>query len=931
MDKDHNEIIKMSHAWFSDKDISPENIFKFIKMMSRGYQREDLDEDWLFRKIESIHQVVMGDATSLDDNTGHEEWFNPSTDKGINRDFEWHFWDHYSDYLIVRKGWSPRVVEGIDRLTNEILSKIEDPQRPGRWDRRGMVMGSVQSGKTANYTGLITKAADAGYKLFIILAGVHNSLRSQTQMRLAEEFMGYEMETIQKLTGKEKRIGVREMFEDHGTVFTLTNSSEKGDFKRSVAAQQGIFPAMDSPPIILIIKKHVSILKNLIEWLPSVIGQKDRNGRSIIKDIPMILIDDECDYASINTKEPHLDENQEVCSEWDPTATNRHIRAILHMFDKSTYLGYTATPYANIFIHMEEKHPVYGEDLFPRSFIINLPQPNNYMGPEHVFGLDASDDTGIVERDPLPIIRLINDSDSLIPPKHKKDLDVPHLPESLRYAIKTFLLTCASRNIRAEGNPHNSMLIHVTRYTNVQRQIYELVEMQLQRLAARIMSGRDLQDFEEIWRADFSPTSSEMAERDYTDAIIHSWEDIKSHLQRATRVVRVKLINGTAKDSIDYHDSLTYANDRIKAGEDVPWEERGASFIVIGGDKLSRGLTLEGLSVSYYLRASRMYDTLMQMGRWFGYREGYTDLCRIFTTGELLFWYRHIAGANVELRNEIDYMAALGATPEKFGLKIKSHPGRLVVTSAGKSRKKQKIQLSYAGNISETVVFDPHMTDINKDALERLIEEIGRSPDYPVMEKKPRFRWSGVPSGPILNFLTAYKTNEEATRIADPMRWAQYIEKQNRKNELISWDVVIVSTNDKEHSVEIEGLGIGCNRRKTWLPITKSKVSIKRLVSPADETIDLTEEEIEMARQICGVGPNSLPSGKSIRGVRPPSRGLMLIYLLYGYDKKGKPYGLDSTYIGLALSYPESKTAVPIEYWVNPIYISEEDKHGRDE
>ena len=200
MDDIHNEIIGMSRSHFWGRDVNPDAIREFIRMMDRAYSDTEIDEAWLFNKLESIHSVSIGTATTLDDMTGHEEWFNPATNAALKRELSWHFWGHYREYLTLLKGWPPGVVESIDSLSSEILSRIEDPQRPDNWDRRGMVMGSVQSGKTANYTALITKAADAGYKLFIVLAGVHNSLRSQTQSRLNEEFLGYDLDRVQKLT-----------------------------------------------------------------------------------------------------------------------------------------------------------------------------------------------------------------------------------------------------------------------------------------------------------------------------------------------------------------------------------------------------------------------------------------------------------------------------------------------------------------------------------------------------------------------------------------------------------------------------------------------------------------------------------------------------------------------------------------------------------
>lgn len=925
----NEQILAMSHAHFNFVQATPETIREFIDRMSNAYQDHDIDEDWLFRKLESIHYVTIGDAFTLDDDFGHEEWFNPSTNLPFEDEIKWHYWDHYQAYLLTQKGWPPKVIKSIDNLSSQILSRVENPRRDGPWDRRGMVMGSVQSGKTANYTGLITKAADAGYKLIIVMAGVHNSLRSQTQSRLNEEFVGYDLDKIDLPDGNEKPIGVRNMFPDHRAPNTATNSNENGDFNRKVISHVGMVPNPEGQPILLVIKKNVSILKNLYGWLTSIIPQRTQKGEFIIKDIPLLLIDDECDYASINTKLKERDENGNIVDEWNPTAINKSIRKILKLFEKSVYIGYTATPYANIFIRMDDRHSRYGEDLFPRSFIISLPPPSNYIGPDRLFGLNYDPLKGTNGVDPLPLIRDVWDNSEFIPDVHKKDLFVPGLPPSMKHAIKSFLLTCAARSIRKEGIPHNSMLIHVTRYTAVQTQINDLVVEELRNANARMLAGDSLDDFREIWERDFLPTTSEMGNIGFNDAIAHDWKSIRKVLFGTTKVIRVKLINGTAKDVLDYRDHELAANRKNRKGDIVTWENKGLSVIAIGGDKLSRGLTLEGLSISYYLRFTYMYDTLMQMGRWFGYKEGFTDLCRIYTTEELSSWYRYIAGATKELREEIEYMSDLGETPETFGLKIKSHPGRLVVTSANKSRDKEKILLSYSGRISETVVFNPNHSANNLKALENLVMGIGRECDYEVIESKPRFRWSDIESDIILNFLHTYKTQEEAKRVVDPDVMGRYIEQQNKNHELMKWDVVLVSNQEAQRKIRIANFEIGCVKRKP-LKLMNEKISIRRLVSPTDEMLDLTEGEIMSARRYDrnvlhrDTGINDKPSNEAIRYSRPKERGLLLIYIPYNDNEPSDSYGNNIPVVGFAISFPESDTAVPIEYWVNPIYLDED-------
>jgi hypothetical protein len=921
----------MSYGYMKDKNVTQQVFRTFIDLMKNAYPDKNLDEAELFRRLESIHSVTIGRAEILDDaEDDHIDWFNTSTREGFKRNINWHFWPHYSEYLTNRKFWPEKLVQSIDRLSNQILSRLEDPERPGPWYTRGMVMGSIQSGKTANYTALITKAADAGYKLVIVLAGVHNSLRSQTQVRLNEEFLGYDIDKVQKLTGDEKKIGVRTLFDKHNPVFTLTSSSENGDFNRKVAAQVGIFPNKNAVPIILVIKKNVSILKNVINWIESFPGQTDA------REIPLLLIDDECDFASINTKEPERDEDEKIMKDWDPTETNKQIRKILKNFDKKAYVGYTATPYANVFIPNDDVHLLYGDDLFPKNFIISLPQPSNYLGPERVFGLDCDSDRDIEAIEPLPLVRIVNDQSNRIPDGHKKELIVNQLPDSLKRALKCFLLSCAARRMRSEGVPHNSMLVHVTRFTAIQNQIAALIEKELNGLVSQIMSKNELTDFKEIWERDFIPTSAKMIELGFNDAKIHEWHQIEDSLGVVARIVRLKTINGTVMDVLDYKEAEMDADHRKRIGEVVAWEDKGLSVIVVGGDKLSRGLTLEGLTVTYYLRASTLYDTLMQMGRWFGYRGGYSDLCRIFTTNELISWYRHIAMATQELREEIEYMSILKLTPKEFGLKIRSHPGRLAVTSAGKSRNKQKMSISYACRISETILFDPRHSETNLRALEGLIRGIGRKPDVP-LDKTHGYQWKGVPANMIITFLAAYRTPDFFARFVDPRRIAAYIEKQNFNNELIEWDVVIISKGDgssKIHetsSISVAGYEIGCVIRNPTDQITDSRIRIKRLVSPSDEALDLSDDEkmkaLEFVRADRDV-KGDLPSGKAIRHTRPKERGLFLVYLPTGKDGDSRTYGgKGQEIVGWAISFPESQTAQPIEYWVNSIYQNEDVHH----
>ena len=517
-----NMVIAASTSWFNDHPFTDESVKEFLQTFKRSWP--ELDEVTAYERINELHNISMiGIHASMEDNDNHEPWFNTSINDGINREIEWHYWRYYVDYLKQKKNPIPeKVLVELDNVTSQVLSKLEDPERDGNWDRRGLVMGSVQSGKTGNYTGLIAKAIDCGYKFIVILTGTHNSLRSQTQVRINEELLGYNLEKMQDISaGASYRVGVGKRFalhRGHREIQTLTTSSEKGDFKKSQASS--VNPIL-SKPHVLIIKKNTSILKNLNEWLGVYAGAD--GGK--IRDIPLLVIDDECDQASVNTKKTKSDlENDEVIN--DPTKTNENIRHLLNLFNKSAYVGYTATPYANIFIHSEKKHKHLGQDLFPRNFIFSLTRPSNYTGPEEFFGLGDEDD---VEKPRLPLSTTVKDAELIFPPRHKKDLVVNQLPYSLKYAVKQYLLACSARLYRKTSNVHNSMLVHVTRYTAVQNSVSELIKKELQILKNRIGdSDDDLDDLKDIWNNDFIPTTKKMIKLDRAkDSQLHTWESMK--------------------------------------------------------------------------------------------------------------------------------------------------------------------------------------------------------------------------------------------------------------------------------------------------------------------------------------------------------------------------------------------------------------------
>jgi hypothetical protein len=350
------------------------------------------------------------------------------------------------------------------------------------------------------------------------------------------------------------------------------------------------------------------------------------------------------------------------------------------------------------------------------------------------------------------------------------------------------------------------------------------------------------------------------------------------------------------------------------------------NVIAIGGDKLSRGLALEGLSVSYYLRASKMYDTLMQMGRWFGYRPSYLDLCRLYTTDELVEWYQHITVASEELRKEFDYMANMSATPEDFGLKVRTHPSGLIITGANKMRNGAVMQLSFAGTISETYLFhkDENIIRGNLTATEELISGLGT---YAV--EKNNFFWKQISHEKIVDFLKSYQSHPNA-RLANTKSLIDYIQTQFNRNELVSWTIVLISNGKAENTYTISGLKVGLTKRKNVADcsLPEYRLSKSRLLNPSDEMLDLpldVQEEIiaiTQARRQEGGKPENrsrTPDGKVVRGNRNPRNGMILLYPLDPTEIK-----TELPVIGFGISFPSSNSAKPVEYKVNNIYWEQE-------
>ena len=952
IEKTFSDVLTVAQALLRKEkesgDITPAIIREKVKLaatMLAPESSDSLDVD------KAVHELIrrfshwIGKDSTLQDDEGHVKWLTSSRKK------DWRYWQRYQSFQ--EKKLAIDVVGALDESTDNILGKLEDPKRPGTWDRRGLVVGHVQSGKTGNYSGLVCKAADAGYKIIIVLAGLHNNLRAQTQIRLEESFLGYETSPNRD---PGKLIGVAEIDSDPSIhPHCATTRADNGDFNAKVASHFAISP--EERPWLFVVKKQKTVLTQLLKWIQAHVADsvdKESKRRTVSK-LPLLIIDDEADNASVDTGEQLIDAEGKPDEEHQPKTINSLIRKILHAFDKKAYVGYTATPFANIFIHRQGETKDEGPDLYPKAFIINLAAPSNYVGPARIFGL-----AGLEGRDGgLPLMRSIEDHinkdmpGGWMPSKHNKE-HIPvfngqeTVPDSLKRAIQSFALACAARDLRGQQNEHSSMLVHVTRLVQVQARVFSQIEEAVRRLRQGVVRGTNpelVEQLRTIWEEDFL-TTTEAVRRlapEATEATeVFTWSEILDRLPDVLEDIEVRMINGTAKDALDYAEQSS----------------QGLKVIAVGGDKLSRGLTLEGLCTSYFVRTTKMYDTLMQMGRWFGYRPGYLDLCRLYTTSDLVEWFGHIADASEELRAEFDNMAERGATPMDYGLKVQSHPV-LLVTSPLKMRTSKPLMLSFSGELLETVSLhsDGKTLQKNLDATDRLLERLGAPHEGPTISRKrgrsnqewQGLLWSDVKAELVADFFQAYVTHPKARKVNSALV-SEFVRSMAESGELTSWTVAVIGGGVGRSHTFSDGCTVEKTLKRKADPDIHDRYSIGRLLSSRDEAIDLDEAAWLAAlaattrkkpSAAAGKGDNSdekaidEPNGPAIRWIRGngaegvPSakdRGLLLIYPLDPAHSESPIEELKTRkdpVIAIGVSFPASTSGVKVEYRVDHLLWSE--------
>ncbi len=716
----------------------------------------------VIRELQKIFQIHIDRGTYVVAKE-HAPWYSSA-----RAEIDPKFWNRYEKYLKM-SGWALPVIRELNSATNEMMDELGNPQQSGNFLVRGLCIGEVQSGKTSNYIALINKAADAGYKIFILLTGSIEKLRSQTQERIDLGFIGADSVSSPKSDQVSGHIGVG-LYGSDAQVWTVTTREQ--DFKASTA--KAIIGQLDQLkcPVIFVLKKNNRILNNLVKWLTR--NNKSASGKI---ELPMLLIDDEADNASINTKTSE-----------DPTAINKSIRKLLELFSKTSYVGFTATPYANIFIDPDSEKEMIGDDLFPENFIYALTTPSNYIGAKSMFlDEDEADDGSSVGKYAC-ILRDNDDCEEYLPLRHKINFHPvkEDMPKSLKCAILSFFLANAIRDIRGDTKAHRTMMINVSKFTDVQdrvkRQVYNFVEdyknaiESYYKMGKRALEHEEFQNLKEVYEEEFLNFHVDGEK----SRITYSWDTIQKRLKAAVIPIQVESIHkGNATKKLNYDE----------------YKETGLRLIAVGGLSLSRGLTLEGLCTSYFYRNSKMYDTLMQMGRWFGYRNNYDDLCRVWMSDESRNWYSQITVATEELRNKILVMRDQGKTPKDFGLCVRQDKTALMVTARNKMRTAGDYErtIVISGEVVETKYLNTEYIDDNRDLTEDFIREI--SSQYEMQRNNddlalanPQFL--NVPAEKVIHYLGNYKSDlrnmdfqtEELCRII-----------KDSEKELGKWDIAIAT------------------------------------------------------------------------------------------------------------------------------------------
>lgn len=818
-----------------------------------------VDDRELVERVAAIRQEIANDRRHIaldtalvDPEDAPEPWYTGPSAEDL-------FWPAFKSTLEADPGWRDAVAS-LDAASTDVVGLLAAPHSP-TIATRGLVLGHVQSGKTANFTATIAKAADAGYRLFIVLSGVHNALRRQTQLRLDEQ-----------------------LYEPHKTRW-LQLTGEDQDFGNPVRALALV--AGTDLRLLAVVKKNVSRLTRLRNWL------EQANAEGGLNTCPVLIIDDESDQASPNAaRDPELDR----------TKINQLIVDLLGL-PRVAYIGYTATPFANVLIN-----PADVRDMYPRSFIYALPKAPTYFGSEELFGRSVVEDDEDETSNPHDMIRNVPVEEAQLYKVSKSVPLVAQVSPALADAIGWFALATAARRVRSGKTQHSSMLIHTTMRVDPQLQYLPVIKEFVKSLRDELMAG-STQPWERQWKDE---TKREPAER---HALRHvTFQELSPVLAEVLSEVKVVADNSRSTERLIYTDEP-------------------AAVIAVGGNTLSRGLTLEGLVSSFFLRTASTYDSLLQMGRWFGYRPGYGDLPRIWTTEDLAEDFRFLAEVERDLRLEVDRHTAEGASPRELPVRLRLHP-RMQVTAKNKMHFAVPGEASYSGQRPQTTYFhhrDGAELRANRMAARRLLDE-ALGPGATLDRQASRVVVRNIPADAVIGFVNDFVFHPD-TELRSPLLEG-YINGQREYNALETWNLVIITRRPPAAEVDL-GLDQPVSlitRSKLARSSTASTANIGTLMSRPDRVADLLD-----ASEAALMTDLQLLDARSESG-----RGLLLLYPI---DKDSVPKAsagarrvpLEAVdhLVGAAFSFPRAAIGSEPADWiqVDPALLSdaETDSETTDE
>ena len=764
-------------------------------------------------------------------------------------------WQLYRQHLI-NQGWKETSVYNIQKSALRILKHLRQNTKD-RMAVKGLVVGHVQSGKTANMAGLISMAADYRWNLFVVLTGTLENLRVQTGERL-----------------------VGDLFRHNGNVTWKSIEHPSKSSPYGNRAQDMQFGGGRGDRHLIVCLKNPARLRHLIAWI--------KEHQVAMSQMRLVVIDDEADQAGINSND---------VSKAERTAINKLILQLVNLpLQSVNYVAFTATPAANFL----NEGP--GDTLYPKDFIAALPQANEHFGPVQIFGYTEND------KEPLGIVREITDQDL-------EQVGVLHsgegltLPNALKESLIWYLCCVAVMRLSGAAKPV-SMLIHTSARQAHHEYMSDAVQAALKKWS-EYDDGHLIAAFKPVWnRVSADLDVAQFCDRfpDYGRiseiAELPEFDSFFAEIRTLLNVVTA--IQLDADSERKYHRGIhvcvdNCANNGVTDENEVrrlfyPSAEHGldfcTAFIVIGGGTLSRGLTIENLVSTFFLRGSAQADSLMQMGRWFGYRKGYELLPRVWMSDDTREKYEFMTVAEEELRDDLQRFMHGGAKPEDFGPRVRVHARLAWIrpTGANKMQRAIKAAFDFSGINRQTTVFhdgDDAATVLNANLklTHGFLSSAGTDLEPSELKGGNSLVWRNVGVARVAEYLGHLTFHPGNQFFSDMKAFLRWLDEHAENAGYTNWNVVVAgSTPTEKNSWDISGRVVGrINRTRFADKRSDDGLSIGALRDPKDllaDTIGL--EESGLSKE--GFSNSQIASLRTRGGVGGVPQ--LLIYLI----DKDSPY-----------------------------------------